>query len=152
MKTPKPTGQAVRELQIFSILQLAVYCAVFATFGRTARGWQDMFYWWLVPNLLGYAPINYFRNAEHADCDLRHVTPNQLHNTRTVESNFIVRHLLWNTNYHAEHHAYPMVPFYNLPKLHDLLDEHIKHNECKTFTGQNWNIVKSGGWIDKQNK
>lgn len=28
-----------------------------------------------------------------------------------------------NVNYHIEHHAYPSVPFYNLPKVHKLLSE-----------------------------
>jgi fatty acid desaturase len=68
-----------------------------------------------------------------------------------VESNRIIRWLLWETNFHCEHHAYPMVPFYNLSVLHDLLDPYIKHNDCKTFTGQNWQMIKPGGWIDKQN-
>jgi fatty acid desaturase len=38
--------------------------------------------------------------------------------------NPVSRWLYWNMNYHVEHHMYPMVPYYNLPRLHEL----IKHD------------------------
>lgn len=44
--------------------------------------------------------------------------------TRTFYSNVIVRFLYTNMNYHVEHHMFPLVPFYNLPALH----EEIKHD------------------------
>ena len=34
----------------------------------------------------------------------------------------IMSFLYWNMNFHAEHHMYSAVPFYNLPKLHRLLE------------------------------
>jgi hypothetical protein len=43
-----------------------------------------------------------------------------------------------------------MVPFFNLGRLHKLMKEHVIHSECDHFTSQNWNCVKSGGWIDQQ--
>ncbi|NAZ36215.1 fatty acid desaturase [Rubellimicrobium sp. CFH 75288] len=51
------------------------------------------------------------------------VTDHRL-NSRTCYMNPISRFLYWNMNYHVEHHMFPMVPYYNLPKLHDL----IKHD------------------------
>ncbi len=42
-------------------------------------------------------------------------------NTRTVYLNFINRYLYWNMGYHIEHHMFPMVPYYNLGKLHELI-------------------------------
>ncbi len=45
-------------------------------------------------------------------------------NTRTVYMNPVSRWIYWNMNYHVEHHMFPMVPYYNLPKLHEL----IKHD------------------------
>ena len=30
-----------------------------------------------------------------------------------------------NMNYHIEHHIYPTVPFYNLPKLHKLIKSQL---------------------------
>lgn len=151
MQSPKQGDidvAVVRDLQFWSLLQLSVYIVIFYTLGNSVEGIKSLVFWWIAPCILGYGPINFFRNAEHANCDL---TPNQLLNTRTVESNRILRWLLWETNFHAEHHAYPMVPFFNLPVLHELLKDHIKHKECKTFVSQNWQMVKSDGWIDTQN-
>jgi len=42
-------------------------------------------------------------------------------NTRTVTMNPINRYLYWNMGYHVEHHMFPMVPYFNLPKLHALM-------------------------------
>ncbi len=151
MKSPKPQDFdhfVVHELQAWSALQLAVYVVILATLGTTVEGAKDLLFWWIVPCIIGYGPINYVRNSEHTDCDL---TNDSMLNTRTVESNRFVRWLLWETNFHAEHHAYPAVPFFNLPVLHGYLNDHIKHNECKTFTAQQWHMIRPGGWIDKQN-
>jgi fatty acid desaturase len=45
-------------------------------------------------------------------------------NTRTVLMGPITRFIIWNMNYHVEHHMFPMVPYHALPKLHEL----IKHD------------------------
>ena len=37
-------------------------------------------------------------------------------------------------NYHAEHHFFPAVPFYNLPKLHEILKDG-GHDSAQTFHG-----------------
>lgn len=44
-------------------------------------------------------------------------------NCRTVYMNWINRFLYWNMNYHMEHHMYPLVPYHNLPKLHEEVKE-----------------------------
>ena len=48
-----------------------------------------------------------------------------LRSTRTVKTNFLECFLIapHNVGYHIEHHLYPGVPYYNLPKLHELLME-----------------------------
>ena len=47
-------------------------------------------------------------------------------NTRTLYMNRIFGWLLYmNMNYHIEHHIYPTVPFYNLPKLHKLIKSQL---------------------------
>jgi fatty acid desaturase len=42
-------------------------------------------------------------------------------NSRTVMMNPVFRFVYWNMNYHVEHHMFPMVPYYALPKLHDMM-------------------------------
>jgi len=38
--------------------------------------------------------------------------------TRSTRSNPAIRWLMWNMPYHAEHHAFPAIPFHALPALH----------------------------------
>lgn len=139
----------MRDLQktaITQILHWVIFCAIF---GLTAEGRQAMLFYWVVPVLLGYPVVNYFRNLEHADCEVSK-DPNCLRNTRSVRSNPLVRLLLWDTGFHCEHHCYPMVPFYNLHKLNDLMYDSMLHNEKDHFTTQNLECLRPGGWIDQQ--
>ncbi len=39
--------------------------------------------------------------------------------TRTMQLGPLMRFFYCNMNYHIEHHMFPMVPFYSLPKLHE---------------------------------
>lgn len=48
------------------------------------------------------------------------VTDHRL-NTRTVLMNPVSRFLYLNMNYHIEHHMFTMVPYHNLPKLHEII-------------------------------
>jgi fatty acid desaturase len=95
--------------------------------------------------------VNFIRNLEHADCEVSK-DQNCLRNTRSVRSNLFIRILLWDTNFHAEHHCYPMVPFFNLHKLNKHMYDHVIHNEHGYFVPQNWAALKPGGWIDEQTR
>ena len=44
----------------------------------------------------------------------------------TSFQNRVVRWLAWNMPYHAEHHAFPSVPFHKLPALHRHVQAHLK--------------------------
>lgn len=44
-------------------------------------------------------------------------------NCRTVFMNPFSRFVYWNMNYHLEHHMFPLVPYHNLPKLHELVKD-----------------------------
>ena len=48
------------------------------------------------------------------------VTDHRL-NTRTVLMNPVSRFIYLNMNYHLEHHMFTMVPYYHLPRLHELI-------------------------------
>jgi fatty acid desaturase len=56
--------------------------------------------------------------AEHTG--LPH-TGSILARTRSVVTNPFVRFWLWNMNYHAEHHAWPAIPWHQLPAAHALV-------------------------------
>lgn len=46
-------------------------------------------------------------------------------NTRTVLMNPVNRFLYWNMNYHTEHHMFPMVPYHQLPALHEEIKDDL---------------------------
>jgi len=81
---------------------------------------------WLVPLVLGQLFLRPYLLAEHTGC--AH-SPNMLENTRTTYTNAIVHFFAWNMPFHAEHHAYPAVPFHALPRLNQLLAPQIVHTE-----------------------
>ncbi len=49
--------------------------------------------------------------------------------TRTMQPSAVVRWWLWNMNYHAEHHAWPAVPWHALPALHERIAQHLDYQE-----------------------
>jgi fatty acid desaturase len=79
-------------------------------------------YLWLAPALLGQPFLRLYLLAEHTGCPL---VANMLENSRTTRSLAPVRRLAWNMPYHAEHHAYPALPFHALPAAHRVLKAEI---------------------------
>jgi fatty acid desaturase len=71
---------------------------------------------WILPFLLGQVFLRPYLLAEHTACAF---TRDCLDNTRTTLTLPLVRLFAWNMPYHAEHHAYPAVPFHALPRLHE---------------------------------
>jgi fatty acid desaturase len=103
---------------------LLVYAAL-ASVSLAAGSWAVLWLW-LLPLMLGQWFLRPYLLAEHTGC--AH-TPNMLENTRTTYTNAFVHFFAWNMPHHAEHHAYPAVPFHALPRLNALLATHIAHTE-----------------------
>ncbi|TPI32576.1 fatty acid desaturase [Mesorhizobium sp. B3-2-1] len=82
-----------------------------------------LLYVWIIPALLGQPFLRLYLLAEHGRCPF---VANMLENTRTTLTNWAVRKLAWNMPFHAEHHAYPGVPFHQLPRFHALIERHLK--------------------------
>ncbi len=85
-----------------------------------------LFWVWVLPVALGQPFLRAYLLAEHARCP--HVA-NMLENSRTTFTTRLVRFVAWNMPYHAEHHAYPSVPFHKLPAFHALTQPHLKSTE-----------------------
>ena len=47
------------------------------------------------------------------------------YSTRSVRLNPIFSFIYWKMEYHIEHHMFPMVPSYNLPKLHEIIKDQL---------------------------
>jgi fatty acid desaturase len=78
-------------------------------------GWTTPFLFWIGPQLLGQPPLRAYLLAEHTGCTHDR---DGLTNTRTTLTNGLVRFLMWNMPFHAEHHMYPSIPFHRLPDAH----------------------------------
>lgn len=114
-----PEGRKSRvliEARIMVTLYLGVIIALFL-------GQYWLFWCWLGPALLGQPFLRLYLMAEHGRCP---PVANMLENTRTTYTNRIIRWIAWNMPYHAEHHAWPTVPFHKLPDLHAITKPHLK--------------------------
>lgn len=93
---------------------LALYTALGC--GSWLLGSTLLLYVWILPLMLGQPFLRLYLLAEHGRCPM---VANMFENTRTTFTSWGVRRLAWNMPYHAEHHAYPTVPFFRLPELHE---------------------------------
>jgi len=80
--------------------------------------WRTPFLFWIIPQLIGQPPLRAYLLAEHTGCT---EDRNGLTNTRTTYTNALVRLLMWNMPFHAEHHLYPSIPFHRLAEAHGLI-------------------------------
>ena len=92
--------------------------------------WSIYFLLWWIPAFTYYSLIVRIRNiAEHS------VTPGEtnLNNTRTTKASFLTKYLLvpHHVNFHLEHHLFTNCPWYNLPKVHEMLKgEPLRDKMC----------------------
>lgn len=119
------------------LLLLAFYGIV--ALGLTATGcWLHFALLWIVPELTVFTAIFRVRAlAEHYGLPSEH----ELNDSRCVKPIWWERFLFapCNVNYHLEHHLFPSVPFYNLPRLHARLmrEQSFADNSHRTdsYTG-----------------
>jgi len=114
---PRAAASIVREARLL----LAAYAAIAAA--SAAAGSPAALLYWVVPALAAQPPLRIYLMAEHTLCPL---VPDMLANSRTTRSNAVVRFLAWNMPFHAEHHAFPSVPFHALPALHGMLSPDLR--------------------------
>lgn len=103
-------------------LQVTLY--VLLTLGAVIWHSHALLIYWFLPLLLGQPLLRSITIAEHTHCS---ENANGLTNTRTTLTSWPVRFFMWNMPYHAEHHLYPSIPFYALPRAHRRIREHIMH-------------------------
>ncbi len=118
-----------------SRLLLAIYLALLI--GSIATGSALLLWFWIVPVLLGQPLLRLYLLAEHAGCPR---SPDMLENTRTTYTNALVRTLTWNGSFHAEHHAWPSIPFHALPRANAMVRDRLK------TTARGYRIAWLGFW------
>ena len=82
---------------------------------------------WLCPLLIGQFALRPYLYTEHTGCGR---SRSAFENTRTTYTNAVIRWFAWNMPYHAEHHAYPSVPFHALPDANTLIAAGLLHTEA----------------------
>eukprot|EP00419_Tripos_fusus_P003562 CAMPEP_0172675046 /NCGR_PEP_ID=MMETSP1074-20121228/13060_1 /TAXON_ID=2916 /ORGANISM="Ceratium fusus, Strain PA161109" /LENGTH=407 /DNA_ID=CAMNT_0013492493 /DNA_START=49 /DNA_END=1272 /DNA_ORIENTATION=+ len=131
-----PANKLQRAARLHLLLALGTI-SLWATIGDM----RAMLWCWMLPMLVGPAPLYFVQLHEHADCALD--PSNGLTNTRTTLTSGFVSYVMWEMGYHAEHHLYPFFPFYQLPKAHKYLKEHLKkvsnsHVEANLQAWHSW--------------
>jgi len=116
---------------------LALYAALVA--GSIALGTDTVLWVWFLPLLCGLPLIRLYLLCEHTLCPH---SDDAFANTRTTLSNPLVRLIMWNLPFHAEHHLFPNIPFHHLPEAHTYLRPHLKHVATGYFQ-VNRDIIRS---------
>lgn len=113
------------------ILRARIYLAIYAAVIALAAGTQS-----ILPLMFIGLPAFYgswlqfiYGHTQHTGL-AENVLDHRL-NTRTIYMNAVNRYLYWQMNYHLEHHMFPLVPYYNLAKLHEL----VKADMPKPYAG-----------------
>ncbi|MCP4767069.1 MAG: fatty acid desaturase [Gammaproteobacteria bacterium] len=83
-----------------------------------------LWWYWVLPALVGQPLLRLYLLAEHGDCDLG---DDMLENSRTTYTVPWLNFLAWNMPYHAEHHYLASVPFHALPALHAYTGQRVKY-------------------------
>jgi fatty acid desaturase len=123
-------------------LIVAVLIAVSVISYKTGYGAQ-LWHFWLIPLIFAMLMANTRAWSEHSMTKQGH----PLTQSRTVISNRVMSFFLCNQNYHLEHHLFPAIPWYQLPTLHQLLqDEYRKANTFiyKSYVVFMWDAFRQG--------
>jgi fatty acid desaturase len=113
---PEQRSQLARETRVVALLWLALVVA--AVLGNPGAGWL------LLALVLSHFFQAVWLTTEHTGLPFEGTI---LARTRTMRTSAFVRWWLWNMNYHAEHHAWPAVPWYQLPAVHACIAAHLDH-------------------------
>ena len=123
--------------------------AVYATVAAVAiyfGSWAPVIYW-LLPRVIGEPFRRLNGIIEHSGLP---EVPDLRVNTRTTRTWKWLEVVMWNMNYHAEHHLSPMVPFHALPALHEYVGDKLHHE--RGLINVHWKTIGYCRDIERQRK
>ncbi|QUX97067.1 fatty acid desaturase [Marinomonas sp. CT5] len=115
-------------------LMLILYVVIIAT-AVYFRSWYFAMMIGPLPAMAGVWLAYIFGLTQHAG--LAENVLDHRQNCRTIYMNPVMRFLYWNMNYHTEHHMFPMVPYHQLPQLHQLMK-----GDCPPVYPSTWSALK----------
>ena len=77
---------------------------------------------WVIPMIIINTLVNIRGMSQHT---LLPEPAHPIRGSRTILTNPVTTFFMCNENYHLEHHLFPRVPWYNLPRLHALLKDEL---------------------------
>ena len=80
----------------------------------------------IVGQVLGHCLLSFYVSMEHNGLSHEGTIFDK---TRSMKVPKIVKLVMWNMPYHAEHHAFPAVPFHALPTLHKTIQSEVTHKD-----------------------
>lgn len=110
--------------------QMLVYAAAIALSFALRR--PLFFVYWLAPLALAQPLLRAILLAEHTGCSN---DDDPLSNTRTTHTLGLVRYLMWEMPFHAEHHRNPAIPFFALRRAHEGLGPSLRHVARQGYLG-----------------
>jgi len=113
MASPNNRRQIITE---YGLMILAYASVVSIAIQMQHAEW--LLWYWLAPTAVAVVLSNVRALAEHMGTS---GAGDAMLKTRTTISNPLVSFLMLNLNYHLEHHLFPAVPWYNLPRIHQVL-------------------------------
>jgi fatty acid desaturase len=84
--------------------------------------WEALLHGWVIPMVIINTMVNIRGMSQHT---LLPEPNHPIRGSRTILTNRVTTFFMCNENYHLEHHLFPRVPWYNLPRLHGLLKEEL---------------------------
>lgn len=123
---------------ILSVRAMTLVMAGGALAAGLLVGWRAPLLFWIGPQLVCQPFLRAYVLAEHTGCTQDR---NGLTNTRTTLTNALVRLLMWNMPYHAEHHLYPSIPFHRLPAAHRVLRARLRYLQ-PGYARWHWGLLR----------
>ena len=130
----------------FVVFEYCLLAAIYATVWILAARFDFtavLIQCWLLPLLIVIMLSNVRGWSEHAMTD----DGDPLRVSRTVISNRVVFFLMCGLNYHVEHHLFPRIPWYNLPRVHALLKDQYEEagtSIYKSYLRFLWDGLRTG--------
>ncbi len=114
-------GTARERWWIAAEVSVLITLILLVWFSPIPRTW--LLHGWLIPMLCINSMVNIRGMSQHTL--LEHAADEVL-GTRTILTSRLVRFFMCNENYHLEHHLYPGVPWYSLPRVHRALQDELR--------------------------
>jgi fatty acid desaturase len=110
--------------------RILIALETFATVGLAAAllvsplPWSAWLHGWLIPMLVINTMVNIRGMSQHTLLEAA-AAADEVRGTRTILTSRLVRFFMCNENFHLEHHLYPGVPWYHLPRVHAALGRRL---------------------------